>query len=186
MGLFSFLFGKKKKAVDSAPKTLEAVAEVEEVSEENALIPEDNEDPVTVETVTESKATKSGRFDIKRTKDGRFVFNLYSANKVLIATSQTYSSSQSAMAGVKSVMANAARAEIEDTTLKTPRPTSFPKWEVYLDRAGEYRYRLYATNGQCVVHSKMGYPHKPSCKRAIQSIVRLSEDANIDKSYLDK
>jgi uncharacterized protein YegP (UPF0339 family) len=186
MGLFSFLFGKKKRNKEPVPDTVEVVAEVEEVVDENTVAPEDADDPVTVETVTESKATKSGRFDIKRTKDGRFVFNLYSANKVLIATSQTYSSSQSAMAGVKSVMANAARAEIEDTTLKTPRPASFPKWEVYLDKASEYRYRLYATNGQCVVHSKMGYPHKTSCKRAIQSIVRLAEDANIDKSYLGK
>lgn len=139
-----------------------------------------------VETVTESRPTRSGRFDIKRTKDNRFVFNLYSSNKVLIATSQTYSSSQSALNGVKSVMTNAKKAEIEDLSLKVASPKPFPKWEIYIDKAGEYRYRLLATNGQCLTHAKAGYAHKSSCKRAISSIVRLANDAEVEKSYLAK
>ena len=159
----------------------EAEPEIVEANNEDIVI-----NDAETETVTESKPTRSGRFDIKRTKDNRFVFNLYSSNQVLIATSQTYSSSQAALNGVKSVMANAKEAEIEDTTLKTVVPCSFPKWEIYIDKAGEYRYRLLATNGQCITHAKAGYAHKSSCKRAIESIVRLSRDANVDKSYLAK
>ena len=136
------------------------------------------------ETVTVGKAMRSGTFDIKKSKDGRFVFNLYSANKVIIATSQVYSSSQAAMTGVKSVMTNATKAEIEDTTLKTPIEKTYPKWEIYIDRACEYRFRLNASNATCICHAKAGYATKANCKRGIESIIRLAEDAQIDKSYL--
>jgi uncharacterized protein YegP (UPF0339 family) len=104
----------------------------------------------------------------------------------MVATSQIYSSSQSAMTGVKSVMANAANAPIEDSTLKNPTVYPFPKWEVYMDRAGEYRFRLYATNGNCICHAKKGYSTKSNCKRGIESIIRFVSEANIDKSYLAK
>ena len=136
------------------------------------------------ETVTMHKVSKVGSFDIKKAKDGRFVFNLYSANKVIIATSQVYSSSQSALTGVKSVMSNAIKAQTEDLTLKKPEPKPYPKWEIYLDRAGEYRFRLNAANANCVCHAKAGYSTKASCKRAIESIIRIAETAEIDKSYI--
>lgn len=191
MGFFSFLFGKKKKAKKLLDEEVFLKSEEEMAEEiESFPVPDAYDEPevneADAETVSESKPTRSGRFDIKRTKDNRFVFNLYSSNKVLIATSQIYSSAQSAKNGVKSVMANAKEAEIEDTTLKNVTQKSFPKWEIYLDKAGEYRYRLYATNGQCVTHAKAGYAHKSSCKRAIESIVRLACDADVDKSYLGK
>ena len=125
-------------------------------------------------------------FDIKKAKDGRYVFNLYNANHIIIATSQIYSSSQSAVNGVKSVMTNATKAALEDSTLKNPVPQPFPKWEVYIDKAGEYRFRLYATNGSCICHAKAGYATKSNCKRGIDSIIRLAEAAQIDKSYLVK
>ena len=136
------------------------------------------------ETVAQGKVARVGSFDIKKAKDGRYVFNLYSANKVIIATSQVYSSSQSALTGIKSVMANAVKAEIEDLTLKKPVPKSYPKWEIYLDKADEYRFRLNATNASCICHAKAGYATKSNCKRAIESIIRLAENAQIDKSYI--
>jgi uncharacterized protein YegP (UPF0339 family) len=81
-------------------------------------------------------------------------------------------------------MANALKAQIEDLTLKTPDPKSYPKWEIYVDRAGEYRFRLNASNANCVCHAKAGYATKSNCKRAIDSIIRLAESAEIDKSYI--
>lgn len=161
----------------SAPKKKTVKAD-EPVTQATEAIEVETED-----TVTEGKTTRNGTFDIKKTKDGRFVFNLYSANKVIIATSQIYSSSQSAKVGVKSVMANALKSPIEDSTLKHPNPQPFPKWEIYEDKAGEFRFRLYASNGSCVCHAKAGYATKSNCKRGIESIIRLAADAQIDKSY---
>ena len=127
----------------------------------------------------------TGFFDLKKSKDGRYIFNLYAANNVIIATSQTYSSVQGAHNGIKSIIANAQKAEIEDQTLKSAETKNFPKWEIYIDKSGEYRFRLSASNGNCICHSQ-GYKSKSSCKNGIESIIRTAKDAKINKSYLDK
>ena len=82
------------------------------------------------------------------------------------------------------MISNANKAEIEDTTLKKPVSLPCPKWEIYIDKAGEYRFRLYAINGLCVCHSSHGYATKSGCKGGIDSIRRFAEEATIDKSYL--
>ena len=133
--------------------------------------------------VIESKSGKSGKFDIKKSKDGRYVFNLYASNHVIVATSQIYTSSQSAIGGIKSIIANAKRAAIEDQTLKNYSTVPYPKWEMYVDKGGQYRFRLNAPNGSCIVHSQ-GYTTKSACKKGIDSIIRIAEDSEIDKSYL--
>lgn len=137
------------------------------------------------DVITESKVTRSGKFEIKKSKDGRFVFNLYASNNVIVATSQIYSSSTSAVNGIKSVIANAASAQIEDQSLKKVTPVPFPKWEIYQDKGEQYRFRLCASNGSCVVHSQ-GYTSKANCKKGIESIIKFASDAEITKVYLDK
>ena len=131
------------------------------------------------------KAVRSGRFEIKKSKDGRFVFNLYASNSVIVATSQVYSSSTAAMNGIKSVIANASTAQIEDQTLKTVTTVSFPKWEIYRDKSEHYRFRLCASNGSCVCHSQ-GYTSKTNCKKGIESIIKFAPGAEITKTYLNK
>lgn len=127
----------------------------------------------------------SGFFEIKKAKDNRYVFNLYASNRVIIATSQIYSSSQSAVNGANSVIANAEKANIEDQTLKDFPVLPYPKWEIYKDKGSQYRFRLSASNGSCICHSQ-GYKSKASCKNGIESIIRTVKDAKIDKSYLAK
>lgn len=137
------------------------------------------------EEITVSKNGRNGKFEIKKSKDGRFVFNLYASNSVIVATSQVYSSSTSAMNGIKSVITNAATAPVEDQTLKTVTPVPFPKWEIYLDKGEQYRFRLCASNGSCVCHSQ-GYTSKANCKKGIESIIKFAADAEITKAYLEK
>lgn len=136
------------------------------------------------ETVHSSKHVRSGKFEIKKSRDGRFVFNLYASNGVIVATSQVYSSSTSAMNGIRSVIANAS-APVEDQTLKNATPIGYPKWEIYLDKGNQYRFRLSASNGSCVCHSQ-GYTSKANCKKGIDSIIKFASDAEITKTYLDK
>jgi len=138
-----------------------------------------------IDIITESRTTRSGKFEIKKSKDGRFVFNLYASNNMIVATSQVYSSSTSAMNGIKSVIANASSAPIEDQSLKKVTPVPFPKWEIYLDKGEQYRFRLCASNGSCVCHSQ-GYTSKANCKKGIESIIKFASDAEITKVYLEK
>lgn len=134
--------------------------------------------------VKESKPTANGKFDIRKAKDGRYFFSLYASNHTVIAYSQIYSSLSSVTTGINSVIANADKAGIEDTTLKKPQSLTCPKWEIYIDRAGQYRFRLYASNGLCVCHSTHGYATKSGCKGGIDSIRRFAGEARVDKSYL--
>ena len=129
--------------------------------------------------------SSSGRFEIKKAKDGRFVFNLYASNHVIIATSQIHSSTQSAINGINSVIKNAPIAEIEDRTLQNYTEKKNPKWEIYLDNGGQYRFRLNAPNGDTICHSQ-GYTSKANCKNGIDSIIRHASSADIDKIYLKK
>ena len=132
-----------------------------------------------------SKTTYTGKFEIKKTKDNRFFFNLQASNRVYIATSQIYSSVQSAMTGIKSVINNAEGAPIEDQTLKNFEPIGYPKWEIYLDKAEQFRFRLCASNGNCVCHSQ-GYTTKHNCKKGIESIIKSVKNVEIEKTYLIK
>lgn len=136
-------------------------------------------------SVENAKPIRNGRFEIKKSKDGRFVFNLYASNSVIVATSQIYSSSTAAMNGIKSVIANASTAQIEDQTLKSVTTASFPKWEIYRDKSEHYRFRLCASNGSCVCHSQ-GYTSKTNCKKGIESIIKFAAGAEITKAYLNK
>ena len=166
----------------SAPKKVAGKKPAQNVEAEKKEITEEKS-PAPAESEANSK--KTGRFEIKKAKDGRFVFNLYAPNHIIVATSQVYSTSSAAVNGIQSIIANAEKSPIEDNTLKNPTKQPYPKWEMYIDKGGEYRFRLYATNGNCVVHSQ-GYKQKSSCKNGIDSIIRCSKNAEIDKSYLKK
>ena len=195
MGFFSRIFGKKKNTKGVAPT--ENAVKNDDIATAEPVANTPNDEPREA-THTEAVAIASergtrrvkvrgydGAFDIKKSKDGRFVFNLYAANRVIVATSQIYSSAQSAMTGIKSVIANAERAGIEDQTLKSFYHLPFPKWEIYIDKGGQFRWRLLATNGNCILHSQ-GYTQKSTCKKGIESVIRTAKSAKIDKSYLDK
>ena len=166
---------KEAKVVKEEPKVEKAPEQTEEI------------ETAAFEVPTTAVATGyTGKFEINKSKDGKkFFFNLYASNKVGIATSQMYSSAQSALNGINSVIANAEKAPVEDQSLKTYETLPYPKWELYVDNGGKYRFRLCASNGSCVCHSQ-GYTTKSACKNGIDSIIRSSKNAEIDKTYITK
>ena len=169
---------KAEKAPVKAPKAKPVAAKEQELFDDSPEV----RDAVAVK---EGKETSNGKFDIRRAKDGRFFFSLYASNHTVIAYSQIYSSITAVNTGISSVIANATKAETEDTTLKKTVSLPCPKWEIYIDKAGEYRFRLYAVNGLCVCHSSHGYSTKSGCKGGIDSIKRFAAEATVNKSYLN-
>ncbi len=172
----------KQESAKNADKQKASAGSAVTIADENARI--DAEFKHASSGGDTSKPARCGKFEIKKAKDGRFVFNLYASNHVIIATSQVYSSSTSALNGVRSVVANAT-APIEDQTLKHAEILTYPKWEIYEDKGGQYRFRLYASNGSCICHSQ-GYTSKANCKSGIESIIKTVPDATIEKIYLKK
>ncbi|GAA5144425.1 YegP family protein [Pseudonocardia eucalypti] len=52
------------------------------------------------------------------------------------------------------------------------------KFEVYQDRAGKYRFRLKATNGQ-VVATGEAYESKSAAKKGCESVQRAADGAEV-------
>ena len=109
-----------------------------------------------------------GKFVIRTTKTG-VKFDLRAGNGEVIATSQVYKSMASCRSGVSSVMRNAPAANVEDQTVEGFEKTKHPKFEIYKDKGGEFRFRLKATNGQIIAVSE-GYKAMNSCKNGIASV----------------
>ncbi len=51
------------------------------------------------------------------------------------------------------------------------------KFEIYIDKAGEHRFRLKAGNGQIILASE-GYSSKDGCENGIESVKKNSQDEN--------
>ena len=120
-----------------------------------------------------------GKFVVKATKIG-FVFNLKAGNGEVIATSEVYTTEAACMKGVESVRKNAAEAKLEDQTVAAVAAVTNPKFEMYTDKAGEFRFRLKARNGEIIAVSE-GYKAKASCLNGIDSVRRNAPDAAVEK-----
>ncbi len=119
-----------------------------------------------------------GKFVIKETKSG-IKFDLKAANGQIIASSQIYKSMKTCNNGIASVSKNAPLAGIEDQTVEGFEKLKHPKFEVYLDKAGEFRFRLKASNGQIIAVGE-GYKTRKSCLNGIASIKKNAPDAKIE------
>ena len=125
-----------------------------------------------------------GKFVISKTKNGEFTFSLKAGNgEVILTASESYTSMSSCQGGIASVQKNAL-AHVEDQTAEGFEELTHPKFEVYQDKAGEYRFRLKAKNGENIGKSE-GYKAKTSCMNGIASVGRNAPDAKIEEPEED-
>ena len=105
-------------------------------------------------------------------------FDLRAANGQTVASSETYHTGAACLKGVESVRKNAPAAKVEDQTLEGYAVQSNPKFELYQDKAGQYRFRLKATNGKIIAASE-GYVTKASCENGIDSVKTNAPEAEV-------
>lgn len=118
-----------------------------------------------------------GKFVIKTVKTG-IKFDLKAGNGEVIATSEVYTSESACKNGIESVRKNSTAAKLEDQTIEGYETVTNPKFEVYTDKAGEYRFRLKARNGEIIAVSE-GYKAKASCLNGIESVRKNAPDAEV-------
>ena len=118
-----------------------------------------------------------GKFVVRETNTG-VKFDLKATNGQVIATSEVYASRKSCLKGVESVRVNAAKANVEDQTVEGYEVAKHPKFEIYQDKAGEYRFRLKAKNGQVIAVSE-GYKTMKNCKNGVNSVVKNAPEAPV-------
>ncbi|MCQ2439161.1 MAG: YegP family protein [Oscillospiraceae bacterium] len=120
-----------------------------------------------------------GRYEVKTVRRG-YRFNLLAGNGQIVGTGEIYSAKVSCLGGIESVRRNAPIAPIADLCREsTERRIRCPRFEVYADRAGEYRFRLRARNGKIILVSE-GYVRKEGCLNGIES-VRRNADSKIEE-----
>ena len=97
------------------------------------------------------------------------MFNLKADSGQVIATAEVCTTAASCETSIESVRRNAPIAALEDQTVEGFAAAKCPKFEIYVDNAGEFRFRLKATNGEIIAASE-GYKAKESCENGIASV----------------
>jgi uncharacterized protein YegP (UPF0339 family) len=119
-----------------------------------------------------------GKFVINKRPTG-YMFNLKAGNGEIIATSEIYTSLAGCKNGVESVVKNAPIAKIEDQTVNGYAEVTNPKFEIFVDKAGEFRFRLKAPNGEIIAKSE-GYVAKAGCINGVGSVQKNAKDSAVD------
>ena len=118
-----------------------------------------------------------GKFQVKAAGKG-FVFNLLATNGQVVATSEVYNKMDSLRNGIASVQRNAPEAGIEDQTAEKPEKLANPKFEVYADKAGKFRFRLKAKNGQIIAVGE-AYETKKAVLAGVASVKKNAPGAKV-------
>ena len=118
-----------------------------------------------------------GKFQVKAAGKG-FVFNLLATNGQVVATSEVYNKMDSLKNGIASVQRNAPEAGIEDQTAEKPVKLPNPKFEIYADKAGKFRFRLKAKNGQIVAVGE-AYETKKAALAGVASVQKNAPGAKV-------
>ena len=121
-----------------------------------------------------------GKFVIKTTNTG-VKFILKAGNGEPLVQSEVYTTETACRNGIKSVIKNAPIANIEDQTVEGFEVVKHPKFELYTDKRGEFRFRLKATNGQIIAATEEGYKTVASAKNGIESVRKNAAEGKIEK-----
>jgi uncharacterized protein YegP (UPF0339 family) len=116
-----------------------------------------------------AKAKPAGqlKFEIYQDKANKYRWRLKAANGEILATSgEGYKSKESCKHGLASVQKGAGTGKL--------------KFDSYKDKAGEYRWRLKASNGQIVAASSQGYKSKRDCEHAVDLIKNGAAKAKVE------
>ena len=116
------------------------------------------------------------KFQVYKDTAGKYRFRLRADNNKIIAVGEAYEQYAGCINGIKSIQKN-FKAPVEDITIEGQR-FSNPKFQVYKDNAGKFRFHLYARNGEIIADSSEGYETKDACFNGID-VVGQSGDAEI-------
>ena len=117
-----------------------------------------------------------GRFTVRQVNSG-YKFDLVAGNGQVIAISEVYETAAACRKGIQSVRNCVSKAKTADLTENGKLPAN-PKFEIFVDKAGDYRFRLRARNGQVVAVSE-NYSTKAACLGGIESVKQNAPDGEV-------
>ena len=123
-----------------------------------------------------------GKFVVKKVPTG-IKFVLQADNGLVVLDSEVYNAEPGVLNGIDSVR-RCAGGNVEDQTVENFEVKTNPKYEVYLDKAGEYRFRLKAKNGLIIGVSE-GYKSLDNCLNGIESVKANAPEAELVREDLE-
>lgn len=108
------------------------------------------------------------KFIVRRVASG-IKFDLNAANGEQIATSEVYLTRAACLRGIASVRKNAPAAPVENQAETGGSQVPNPKFQLYRDKSGAYRFRLKARNGAIIAVSDR-YTSQAACLAGIESV----------------
>ena len=119
-----------------------------------------------------------GKFVITKAKNEEYTFCLKATNgQVIMTAGETFTTLAACKNSIESVKKNAL-SHVEDQTVEGFETQTHPKFELYQDKAGEYRFRLKARNGEPIGKSE-GYKSKVSAENGIESVGKNAPEAEV-------
>ncbi len=113
-----------------------------------------------------------GKFVISKTATG-YKFDLRAANGEIIAVSEVYRTEAACQKGIQAVICCAPSAPTADLTAGGKLPAN-PRFEIYQDKIGQFRFRLKARNGK-VIGVSQGYSSRSACENGVESVRQNAE-----------
>ena len=119
-----------------------------------------------------------GKFVIKQAKNEEYSFSLKATNgQVILTAGETFTTLATCKNSIESVKKNAL-SHVEDQTVEGYETLTHPKYELYTDKAGEFRFRLKARNGEPIGKSE-GYNTKDSALNGIASVGKNAPEGEV-------
>lgn len=121
----------------------------------------------------------TGKYTIQRYSQG-YRFILKASSGEVLAVSDLYSKIEACLNGIEAVRKNSI-GKIEDQTQDNFSRILHPKFELYLDKIGEFRFRLKARNGETIAVSE-GYKSRQACLNAIGLVKKNAASEYVEKA----
>ncbi len=118
------------------------------------------------------------KFVIRNTASG-IKFDLLATNGQVILSSEVYTSRAAALKSIAGIRLISASANVENQTEEGYRVMTHPKFELYQDKAGQFRFRLKARNGK-IVGTSEGYTNKAGALNGIESVKQNAPEAETE------
>lgn len=113
-------------------------------------------------------------FEIYEDSSGEYRWRLTSGSDIIADSGEGYSSKSGAKEAVERVQDDASGADVLEIDT--------PHFGLYKDKAGEYRWRMVASNGRIVADSGEGYSSKSGARSAIENVQSDAGSADVTDS----
>jgi uncharacterized protein len=125
----------------------------------------------------------SPKFQVFKDASGKMRFRLKADNGQIVAVGEAYQQYRGCLNGIRSVRKNSG-SPTEDLTVEGGPRFPNPKYQIFEDASGKFRFHLKAGNGEIIAQGE-GYESKESCFKGID-VVRTSASAEIEDSFAKK